>query len=334
MSGDFEKLLAICNETGRLYEPGLIFIGGIAVYLHAINQPQVEPYAEATKDADVYISLASFSDMRDIEELSQNARLSKHEFQKGGFSFDVYTERQSSLPIPYSEIAAHAQEFSGVLVASPEHLLVLKLAAAVDRHASEHGRKDAKDVIRLLLVGATEFDAELAVKFMKDEHLKHLHVIIDGPEFVALAKGNSQMAKQLRRSCDVLVKRIDRAFKGEPDLVAMERDAAFDQRVMALPDPKKSVGVALTFGVLARAAIHACGDDAKSVNWTAVEEATIVQCIEANGQLPENVAKVLHQYSPGAASMNRQKAILKLAQAIFEQHVRPAPNPDTSSPSR
>ena len=79
----------MCHEIGRLYEPGLVYIGGIAVYLHAVNAEGVRDLSEATQDADFYISVAGFSDLRDIDELSSNSRLSKHEFRKGGFSFDV-----------------------------------------------------------------------------------------------------------------------------------------------------------------------------------------------------------------------------------------------------
>ncbi len=74
-----------------MYEPDIVFIGGIAVYLHAVNHELTRPYAEMTAIADVYMSLSAFSDLRDTEEVVQNARLSKHGFQKQGFSFDVYT---------------------------------------------------------------------------------------------------------------------------------------------------------------------------------------------------------------------------------------------------
>ena len=67
----------------------LVFIGGIAVYLHTINAENLADLAEATRDADLYISISGFSDLRDIEEVSANPRLSKHEFRKDGFSFDA-----------------------------------------------------------------------------------------------------------------------------------------------------------------------------------------------------------------------------------------------------
>ncbi|HWS25833.1 MAG TPA: hypothetical protein VN259_04585, partial [Xanthomonadales bacterium] len=194
----FSHLLAIVQETGQLYED-LVYIGGIAVYLHAVNHEQTREFAEATHDADFYISLANLGDLRSIEEVTTNKRLAKQEFHKSGFAFDVYAERQSDLPVPYSTVAAHAVEYDGVKVAALEELLVLKLAAAVDRHASEHGRKDAKDAIRILIL-ATEidFDPKRAAAFMSDKHFDRLSKIVDGPEFIALAHGNAKVARGLR----------------------------------------------------------------------------------------------------------------------------------------
>ncbi len=209
---DFGRLVSLCHEISRLYEPGLIFIGGIGVYLHAINTAGLKEIAEATQDADLYISIAGFSDLREIEELSPNTRLNKHEFRKGGFSFDVYTERHSSLPVPYAEVAADAQQYDGVKVAAPEHLVVLKLEAAVERKGSEHGRKDIKDIIRLMLVAqASKFHPERCVAFMQDRHLVMLEDIAKGPEFMSLARGNAKEAKAMRSKFSSVLDSIRKA---------------------------------------------------------------------------------------------------------------------------
>lgn len=194
----FSALLTVVQETGQLYDD-LVYIGGIAVYLHAVNHEQTREFAEATHDADFYISLANLGDLRSIEELTVNKRLAKQEFHKSGFAFDVYAERQSDLPVPYATVAAHAVEYDGVKVAALEELLVLKLAAAVDRHASEHGRKDAKDAIRILiLANDLDFDAERVIAFMSDKHFERLSKIVEGPEFMSLAQGNAKVARGLR----------------------------------------------------------------------------------------------------------------------------------------
>ncbi len=210
----FNRLLTACHEVGGLYEPDIVFIGGIAVYLHAANHELTRPYAEMTSDADFYISLSALSDLRDIEEVVQNTRLSKHEFQKQGFSFDVYTERQSSLPVPYADVVAHAVRYEGVAVAPLEYLLVLKLEAAVDRHGSAHGQKDARDIIRLLLLGRHQgFDAQRSILFMKDAHLARLKLIVNGPEFIALARGNAKEAKGIRQACTLVFETVEAAYE-------------------------------------------------------------------------------------------------------------------------
>lgn len=143
---EFSSLLKACQEVASFFPDGLVFIGGIAVYLHAINNGME---SEFTHDADFYISLADMADLRDIEEVTPNRGLSKHQFIKQGFEFDVYTERQSSLIVPYSEIIAHSVCYKEMRVASIEHLFILKLEAYRDRHGSMKGSKDAKDLILL-----------------------------------------------------------------------------------------------------------------------------------------------------------------------------------------
>jgi hypothetical protein len=198
-TSEFARLVSICRDIGRLYEPHLVFIGGIAVYLHTINAPALAALAEATQDADLYISISGFSDLREIEDVTANPRLSKHEFRKGGFSFDVYTERHAALSIPYAEVAAHAVDYDGVRAACVEHLLVLKLAAACERHGSEHGRKDMKDIIRLLLFAdARGFTPRRAAAFMQDRQFAMLETIRRGSEFLGLALGNAKEAKAMR----------------------------------------------------------------------------------------------------------------------------------------
>lgn len=213
----FKRLLTQVSEVGRLYD-GVVFIGGIAVYMHAMNHGPTSSLAEMTHDADFYISLSSLSDLRETEELVQNSRLSKHEFQRNEFSFDVYAERLSSLPVPYDVVAAHAVEYDGVHVAALEELLVLKLEAAADRHASMHGRKDAKDVIRiLLLAGDAEyaFDAKRAVAYMKPAHFERLEHIVNGPEFMGMVQGNAKLARMMRLEVMGIFQQIAQAYDAD-----------------------------------------------------------------------------------------------------------------------
>ena len=210
---DFSKLLSACDEVAQMYAPDIVFIGGIAVYLHAVNHEGTRALAETTVDADFYISMTAMTDLRDVEELQQNSRLSKHTFQRAGHSFVVHTERLAELPVPYSEVAAHAVKYDNVAVAALEDLLTLKLEAAADRYDSVHGQKDAKDVIRiLLLAGEIPFDADRAVKYMQDRHFERLALIVKGPEFMALAEGNAKQAKGIRQKATLSFERIAKAY--------------------------------------------------------------------------------------------------------------------------
>ena len=204
---EFEELLSACTELAESFPEGVIFIGGIAVYLHCINREQTCEYAEFTHDADFYISLADMADLRDIEEVTPNRRLQKHQLIKRGFEFDIYTERHSSLIVPYDQVLAHSHVYGNLRVACLEHLLVLKLEAYRDRHSSAKGRKDAKDVIRIGLAGENAglnirklgtLNPELCVGYLSEEHLRHLSDIAKGPEFMSLARGNAKLAKGLR----------------------------------------------------------------------------------------------------------------------------------------
>ena len=200
MSLDFEKLLTACTEVSQEYPHGIVFIGGIAVYLHAINNPAAAQYAETTHDADFYISLADMGDLRDAEEVVPNRRLNKHQMMRYGFEFDIYTERQSGLIVPYDAISAYATAYGTFRVASLEHLLALKLEAYRDRRQSAKGQKDAKDIYRIAILAAAggKFNFSLAAAYLSNEHIALLAEVHRGPAAVSLARGNAKEAKSLR----------------------------------------------------------------------------------------------------------------------------------------
>ena len=208
---EFDRLLASCQELAEFFPDGVVFIGGIAVYLHVINQESTADVAEATHDADLYISLADMADLRDAEEVTPNRRLNRHQMVKGGFEFDIYTERQSDLIVPYDAIAAYAQAYDGIRVAAPEHLMALKLEAYADRKGSAKGEKDARDVIRICLISqasSTGFRPELALPYLRDEHFDLLRAVIKSPQIAALAHGNAQAAKSMRQKAQHVFDRL------------------------------------------------------------------------------------------------------------------------------
>jgi len=213
----FSQLLAACEELSALFPEGIVFIGGIAVYLHAVNNLATQAFAEATHDGDFYISIADMAELRDIEEVTPNRRLSKHQLIKAGFEFDIYTERHSSLIVPYSEAIAHAENYGQLKVAGLEHLFALKLEAYRDRRSSARGSKDAKDLIRITAIAAARkkpLKAALIAPYLRDEHLSLLGDLIKRPEFVALASGNAMQAKKLRQQFETALTELRKMLGG------------------------------------------------------------------------------------------------------------------------
>lgn len=199
---DFQKLLTSCNEIASLFPEGVVFIGGIAIYLYTINHDEISSFAEFTHDADFYISIADMSDLRDIEEVTPNRRLSKHQLIKNGFEFDIYTERYSSLIVPFDQIKAYSEKFDTISVASLEHLLLLKLEALKDRIKSAKGSKDIKDILRISQIASVrkmKLRPDLIEGYFSDKHLGLLKYVEKGPEALSLAKGNAQLAKNIRK---------------------------------------------------------------------------------------------------------------------------------------
>lgn len=195
---DFQRILA---EVARLaaQHPGHVFIGGVAVYLHAVNDPATRHLAEASHDADFMLSLADFADLRDTDEVVANRRLSKHQLIRRGVEFDVYVERQNKLVIPFDEAAAHAVAYDGIRVACLEHLLVLKLEALRDRSASSKGDKDTRDVISIARLCAGKLRAHLVSPYLRERHLELLEAVAAGPAFTYMCNGNAHEAKRLRK---------------------------------------------------------------------------------------------------------------------------------------
>lgn len=216
MDKEFESLLAACHALSAQLEGQIIFIGGVAVYLHAINSRHAD-LAESTHDGDFYISMAEMSALRDQEDVVPNRRLSKHQITRNGFEFDIYTERHSSLIVPYDEVAAAAISYDEVKAAALAHLLPLKLEAYRDRKHSSKGDKDAKDIVRICLLASDKspriFDAAMAAKYLTQQHLDLLRGVARSPMVPALALGNAKLAKGYRERVSATADLIEAAWK-------------------------------------------------------------------------------------------------------------------------
>jgi len=203
---EWGRLLATVRELQELFPEGLVFIGGIAVYAHAMASPETAKLAAMSHDADLMILAADYADLRDLEVLTPNRRLSKQQFEKNGFEFDVYVERQHDLPVPVDEAVARSQMRSGLRVACPEHLIVLKLKAYADRKGSGKGEKDEDDVVRILLV-ADDFRQDGLTR-LTDDMAALLRKIVDGDAPVRLAGGNLHEARIVRAKARAAAERI------------------------------------------------------------------------------------------------------------------------------
>ena len=211
LNSDFNVLLSTCKTLSEYFEDGLVYIGGIAVYFHSINHERTLELAESTHDADFYMSFSDMTDLRDLEEVTPNRRLQKSQFIKNGSMFYVYTERLSSLVVPYDQVLAHSVQYDGMRVASLEHLFVLKLDAFLSRKDSAKGGKDARDLIQLAVIASLtgDFKPALIAPYLDDVHLALFERIRKSPEVVTLAGGNALKAKAIRRDVSILLSSIE-----------------------------------------------------------------------------------------------------------------------------
>jgi hypothetical protein len=204
---EFQRILRVSAQLASELQ-GHVFIGGVAIYLHAVNGKAARAMAEASHDSDLMVSLSDFSVLRDTVEIVSNPRLGKHQIILEGVEFDVYVERRNVLIVPYDEIYAHAPSYGDMRVAALEHLLLLKLEAHVDRAGSAKGDKDARDLVSIALASEGRIRASLLSPYLKDVHVKALLRIGRSRIFEELCGGNAHDAKKLRRSFDSFASRI------------------------------------------------------------------------------------------------------------------------------
>ncbi|TLX17146.1 hypothetical protein [Rhizobium sp. MHM7A] len=208
---DWKQLLNTVAEIQEFFQDGLVFIGGIAVYAHALSKEETAIFAAQSHDADFMILLSDYADLRDIEMLTPNRRLSKQQFVKQGFEFDVYVEGQTDLCVPVQEAVAFSEVKSGLRVACIEHLLVLKAKALADRRGTPKGDKDEDDVARMLLV-ADGIDKDKLTR-LTDDLLLDLQKAVKGDAAMRLADGNSHKAKSLRMKINEKLQQVEEAHQ-------------------------------------------------------------------------------------------------------------------------
>jgi hypothetical protein len=192
-------LLKGIYEVAETFPDDTVFIGGIAVYLHSVASGLTPTLLERSHDADLYISLLAYDDLRSIETVTSNPRLRKKQFIKYGMDYDVYLEHNNNLLVSYADIVAGSSVIDRVRVASLEHLLVLKLMALAGRSGTPKGPKDERDVIRIVLLlkrqGVVRARLE---RYFTADMARTLDQLSHSQEFVTLARGNLHEARTLR----------------------------------------------------------------------------------------------------------------------------------------
>lgn len=200
--------------------PGAVLIGGLGVYLHTQNRSLAgvpvsrERLVEFSHDVDAYLSLQDLGALRDLFEVTANARLSKHQVTLGGIGADLYVEHNNKLRVPYDELLAHAVSYGSLRVAAIGHLLVLKLDAEAGRAGSSKGDKDTRDLVKLVVLASDE-DRTLLAPYLDARRLARLKEVGTSPgPFMLIARGNAQEAKQLRTMFNSFVGRLQERSRG------------------------------------------------------------------------------------------------------------------------
>jgi hypothetical protein len=203
----FDKILDTCLGLSREL-PDVVFIGGVAVYLHTLRRASASIPLEASHDADLAISFAGYDILKDEAEITATPRLAKHQMVVDNVEFDVYVERLNRLVVPYDEIFAYKEVVGEINVACLEHLLVLKLEAFVKREHSSKGDKDRRDVVKIGLLLGRKVRKFLIRPYMHDELGSRLDDIARCAIFAELCENNAHVAKKLRETFKVFVSSV------------------------------------------------------------------------------------------------------------------------------
>ena len=203
----FTKILDLCLELSSDL-PDVVFIGGVAVYLHLAEKALATIPLEASHDADFMISFSDYGVLKDEEELTSTPRLAKHQMIVDGVEFDVYVERLNRLVVPYDEILAYSTVARQIRVACLEHLLILKLEALGHRGHSSKGDKDRRDVIKIGLMLGRRTRPELVDPYMREDLADHLQDITKSTIFFDLCSRNAHAAKKMRASFAAFVSTV------------------------------------------------------------------------------------------------------------------------------
>ena len=141
-AASWEKL----QEMAKKYD--FVLIGGWAAFLWT--------GMHRSKDIDIVVGYKALERLRQDYALTKNDRLKKYEAKLDKFDIDIYVPFYSVLSLPLESL--ESTRIQGITTVTAEGLLVLKQGAEIDRRGSVKGRKDAIDIVTLLVHGGVDLE--------------------------------------------------------------------------------------------------------------------------------------------------------------------------------
>jgi hypothetical protein len=201
----------VARAVMKLSDGEIVFIGGVATYLHVQRRPKAGLPLEATHDVDASISAVASSSLRDRYEFTENPRLHKVQIRVEDIDVDLYPQHISRLRFSYADLAPYAQRYRGFKIAAIPHILLLKVDALEDRGSSGKGAKDRRDAAKLLVLlrGSPQARALLA-GLAASSDLTDLRAVVKSSAFMEIVHGNAKTASVLRKKAEEALDAVER----------------------------------------------------------------------------------------------------------------------------
>lgn len=201
----------VARAVAKLSDGEIVFIGGIATYLHVQRRPKAGLPLEATHDVDASISAVASSSLRDRYEFTENPRLHKVQIRVEDIDVDLYPQHIGRLRFAYIDLAPYAQRYRGFKIAAIPHILLLKLDAIESRGSSKKGAKDRRDVAKLLvLLRGSPQARKLLAGLAAPSDLAALRTVAKSTAFMEIVHGNAKAASVLRRKAEDAIDAVER----------------------------------------------------------------------------------------------------------------------------
>lgn len=193
----WEKLIQLAKEIK------FALIGGWSAYLWT--------GLHKSKDIDIIIDYDTLLKLQKEYRLEKNDRLKKYEIKFDKFDIDIYLPAYSNLVIPPEDILEkYVVKIKGIMTVIPEALLVLKQGAEIERRNSIKGKKDAIDLLTLLIYAEINLKKykDLLSKYKKERYTEELAIVIRnfdardlqylGIDFVKFKKWKKKILAELK----------------------------------------------------------------------------------------------------------------------------------------